>query len=162
MPDFLLCKNRYPHLKGEKMKRENELEISINTYPIVLCRTILPTDTKAEKKSKNKKQFINLRTSTLNVKDSGKEYCIIAHKDYCFDGATIPFGIGKGNMKLLIPALFHDIMCDNKAVVNYDRYLSSLVFKRLLLMCGVPKMKANLMYGCVDNYQKLFGNWRKK
>jgi len=146
------------------MTKEKNLEISIDTYPIVLCRTILPSDTKAERKSKNKKQFINLRTSLLTIKDTEKnrEFCIIAHKDYCFDGATIPFGIGKGNMKLLMPALFHDIMCDNKETVDYDRQLSSLIFKHLLIMCGVPRIKANFMYGCVDNYQKLFGKWRKK
>ena len=76
------------------MTREKELELSIDAYPIILCRTILPSDTKAEKKSKNQKQFINLRTSVLNVKDKNKnrEFCIIAHKDYCFDGATIPLG----------------------------------------------------------------------
>lgn len=142
--------------------KEKDLLMSVDTYPIVMCRTILPTDTIAEKKSKNKKQFINLRKSVLTVKNGDREFLIIAYKDYCFDGATIPFGIGKGNMKLLMPALFHDVMCENKDIVDYDRHLSSLIFKHLLLMCGVPKIKANFMYGCVDNYQKIFGKWRKK
>lgn len=142
------------------MKRK--FEISINTYPVVMCRVILPEDSDVVKKQKNKKQFINLRTSVLSVVEKDKQFTITAHKNYCFDGATIPFGIGKGNMKLLIPALFHDIMCDNKSVVDYDRKLSSLIFKKLLIMCGVPKFKASCMYHCVDNYQKLFGKWRKK
>ena len=142
--------------------KEKDLQMYVDTYPIVMCRTILPTDTVAEKKNKNKKQFINLRRSVLTVKNGDREFLIIAHKDYCFDGATIPFGIGKGNMKLLMPALFHDVMCENKDIVDYDRHLSSLIFKHLLIMCGVPKIKANFMYGCVDNYQKIFGKWRKK
>ena len=141
---------------------KEDFEVSIDTYPIVMCRVILPTDTKIEKKNKNKKQFINLRTSILTVKTQTQQFVIMAHKDYCFDGATIPFGVGKGNMKLLMPALFHDIMCEDKSSIGYNRKLSSRVFKKLLLMCGVPKYKASVMYHCVDNYQKLFGKWRRK
>ena len=141
---------------------KKDFEVSVSTYPIVMCRTILPTDTKAEKKAKNKKQFINMRTSVLTVFMEDKQFTITAHRDYCFDGATIPFGIGKGNMKLLMPALFHDIMCENKELVDYDRKLSSQIFKKLLLMCNVPKWKASTMYHCVDNFQKLFGHWKKK
>lgn len=141
---------------------KEKFKISINAYPVVMCRVILPSDSKIVKKHKNKKQFINLRTSVLTVCVNDYQFTITAHKDYCFDGATIPFGIGKGNMKLLIPALFHDIMCENKKCINYERKLSSQIFKELLLMCGVPKLKASVMYHCVDNYQKLFGGWNKK
>ena len=140
--------------------KEN-FKISINAYPVVMCRVILPSDSKIVKKHKNKKQFINLRTSILTVCVNDYQFTITAYKDYCFDGATIPFGIGKGNMKLLIPALFHDIMCENKKCINYERKLSSQIFKELLLMCGISKIKANIMYHCVDNYQKLFGGWNK-
>lgn len=140
-----------------------KFKLFINKYPMVICRTILPTDTEAEKIAKNKKQFINTRLSILTVfMEDNTQFTITAHRDYCFDGATIPFGIGKGNMKLLMPALFHDIMCENKHLVNNNRLLSSRIFKELLLMCGVPKWKASTMYHIVDNYQKIFGHWRKK
>ena len=144
------------------MKNEKKLRLELSNYPLIMCRTILPTDTKAERKNKNKKQFINLRMSVLTVKTADKQFTITAHKDYCFDGATIPFGIGKGNMKLLVPAIFHDIMCENKELVDYDRKLSSRIFRELLLMCEVPKWKADIMYNSVEVYQKLFGGWKKK
>ena len=139
---------------------KKDFEISVSTYPIVMCRVILPSDSLVERKSKNKKQFINLRTSVLTVKTEKKQFTITAHKDYCFDGATIPFGIGKGNMKLLYPALFHDIMCDNKWVINYDRQLADTIFLKLLLMHHVNPFIAYIMFICVEIYQ-LFRNWRK-
>ena len=71
----------------------------------------------------------------------------------------IIFNIGKGNMKLLIPALFHDITCERKELVFYERKLSSLIFKALLLECKVPFIKAVLMYYAVDNYQKFCPDW---
>ena len=64
-------------------------------------------------------------------------------------------------MKLLIPALFHDIICDNKNFVKYDRNLASRIFKATLISCGVNKFTAQMMYIAVETYQKIFCNWRK-
>lgn len=125
-------------------------------------RVVLPSDDPLTVKSKKKKQFINKKMCILTVDTGDKQFTITAHKDYCFDSATIPFGIGKGDTRLFVPALFHDIMCDNKAVVDYDRKLSSRIFRELLLMCEVPKWKADIMYNSVEVYQKLFGGWKRK
>ena len=65
-------------------------------------------------------------------------------------------------MKLLIPALYHDILCDNKNFVDYDRNLASRIFKAALIGCGVNKATAQVMYLAVEAYQKMFGKWRKK
>ena len=133
------------------------MKIRLSQEPVIITHPILFDDTKEEIKNKNKKQFEVINTCILSVYLDDREFSITAWKGYCFDGATIPFGLGKGNMKFQIPALFHDIMCENKHLVNNDRNLSSLIFRELLLLCNVPKWKAQLMYLAVDNYQRFCG-----
>lgn len=137
------------------------LKLELNCEPHVAVRVVLPSDDKETIKNKRRKQFINKRTCILKVETENEQFTITAYKNYCFDSATIPFGIGKGDTRLFVPALFHDIMCDKKEVVNYNRNLSSRIFRELLLMCEVPKWKAEIMYLAVDNYQKFCG-WKKK
>jgi hypothetical protein len=127
--------------------------------PYIHTRAVYPDDPQDVIKDKQKKPFMNGFTVILTVFLKDRQFTITALKGYCYDGATIPFGLGKGNMKLLIPALFHDIMCDKKELVNCDRNLSSLIFKELLLLCEVPKWKANVMYFAVDNFQRLVKGW---
>ena len=81
-------------------------------------------------------------------------------KGYTWDGASIPFGFrwilgGKGNPKFLVPSCVHDRMCEEKGLVKYNRRLSSIIFKELLISCGCGKTRANIMFGAVDNYQKM-------
>ena len=137
------------------------LNLKLSCEPQVAVRVIMPSDDALTIKSKKSKQFLNKKTCILTVYYGDKKYVIPAHKNYCFDGATIPFGIGKGDTRLFVPALFHDIMCDNKAIIDNDRHLSSLIFKELLIMCKVPKWKAQIMYASVETYQRLFGGWKK-
>ena len=137
------------------------LNLKLNCEPRVAVRVVLPSDDPLTVKSKKKKQFINKKTSILTVDTGDRQFTITAHKVYCFDSATIPFGIGKGDTRLFVPALFHDIMCDHKEVVDYDRNLSSRIFRELLLMCEVPKWKANVMYFAVESYQKFMKGWKK-
>ena len=117
------------------------LNLKLSCEPQVAVRVIMPSDDALTIKSKKSKQFLNKKTCILTVYYGDKKYVIPAHKNYCFDGATIPFGIGKGDTRLFVPALFHDIMCDNKAIIDNDRHLSSLIFKELLIMCKLPKWK---------------------
>ena len=141
-------------------------KLVLDKNPIILTRPVLPSDTKIDIKEKNSKQFINLYDVLLfvTVEKNNKniEFSLLANKGYIFDGATIPFNIGKGNMKLLVPALFHDIMCERKNIVFYERNLSSLVFRELLLLCKVNIFKTYFMYIAVDNYQRFCRGWRKR
>lgn len=138
------------------------VNLKLSNEPHIHVRSVLFDDNKAEIKNKNKKQFITCTPSTLMIIfEDGSEFSIFADKGYIFDGATIPFNIGKGDMRLLIPALFHDILCDNKALVDYNRKLASLIFKEALIYCGVSKVKADFMYRAVEAYQIVCGNWRK-
>jgi len=137
-------------------------DIVLSNDPEIHARSVLFFDDKNEIQRKNKKQFITTKEATLTVifeDDSTLE--LYAPKNYKFDGATIPCGIGKGNMKLQIPSLFHDILCDTHSLVNYDRKLADTIFKECLIKCGVNKIVAQWMYINVELYQKFFCDWSK-
>lgn len=139
-----------------------EKVILVNNPDIAVC-AIYPSDTKEDCKRKNRKQFKTLEDAWLVVilKDSNR-IALYAPEFYHYDGATIPFNIGKGNMKFLIPALFHDIMCENKELISYDRKLADTIFLKLLLMNHVNPIIAYIMFYAVEIYQSLCGKWRKK
>ena len=138
------------------------MKLELNQKPIIATQVVYPTDTEFEQKQKLKFPFKLYNNVVLTVKDKEKSYTITAYKNYCFDGATIPFGLGGKDTRLLVPSLFHDIMCEKKYIIDYDRKLSSDIFYELLIMCGMPKLKAKVMRFAVDNYQKLQKSWRIK
>ncbi|MCD7779986.1 MAG: DUF1353 domain-containing protein [Candidatus Gastranaerophilales bacterium] len=138
------------------------ISVELIGCPKIEARAILPYE---DAKDKNKKQFQVLQGALLKViykNKNNKEIkkIINAPRGYIYDGATIPFKIGKGNMKLLIPSLFHDLMCEDKSLINYNRNLSSLIFRELLTECGINKIKAQVMYLAVDNFQKFMKGWK--
>ena len=137
-----------------------ELVLKLNCKPSISVRVVLPSDDKLTVKSKQKKQFINKKNCVLTVFYQDKQFTITAFKNYCFDGASIPLGIGKGDTRLFVGALFHDIICENKSLVDYDRELSTEIFKQLLIMCEVPKWEANTMAFFVNQYQKCMKGWK--
>lgn len=143
------------------MSQEYTLNLKLSCEPRVAVRVVLPSDDKATIKSKKQKQFINKKLCILTVDTGDKQFTITAYKDYCFDSASIPFGIGKGDTRLFVPALYHDLCCDNKEVVDCDRKLSTEIFRQLLLMCDVPKWKADTMAFFVNQYQRFMKGWKK-
>ena len=146
---------------GKNNKKEI-IRMILKNNPDIHTRPILPEDDDDTIKDKQRKMFITGAGSQLEIYFSDKTTTVIyAPKNYSFDGATIPFKIGKGNMKLQIPALFHDIICDNKSIVEYNRALSSEIFYKALLLCHVNKVIAIIMFFFVDNFQKLM-DWNNK
>ena len=136
-------------------------DIQLSNDPVIEVRAVMFSDDEETIKKKNKNQFITTKESSLQITfDDGSILNLYAPANFSFDGATIPLGIGKGNMKLQIPALFHDIMCKEKFWTNYDRKLADLIFKECLIRCGVNRVIAEWMYLHVEIYQKLFCNWR--
>lgn len=99
--------------------------------------------------------------AVIKVTYEDKVYFIANETNFKYDGASIAFKIGKGNMKLLIPALYHDIICEDKSLVDFDRKLSSMIFKELLIQCKVNKVTAQIMYLSVDTYQRFMTGWKK-
>ena len=137
-------------------------DIQLSNDPEIKTRSVLFFDDEGTIKKKNKKQFITTIESTLQITfDDGTMLNLFAPAFFPFDGATIPFGIGKGDMRLQIPALFHDIMCKEKFWTDYDRKLTNTIFKECLIRCGVNRLIAEWMFLHVEVYQTLFCNWRK-
>jgi len=140
-----------------------DIDILFNKDPDVDIREVLPSDTDEEVTDKLKKPFINKKQVIMTViLCKTLSFTITAKKNYTYDGATIPFGIGKGDTRLLLPALFHDIMCENKHIVFYNRQLSTMIFKKLLLMSKVSKGKSQRMYIAVELFQKFMDGWDDK
>lgn len=140
---------------------KHSFKIQLIGDPDVDIRYVMPDDKPEEIKDKNKRPFIAKKSALIKVEYDGKTYYICNDTNYIYDGATIPFKIGKGNMKLLVPAIFHDIICENKEKVDYNRYLSSLIFRELLIQCKVNKLIAWAMFHIVDNFQKTQRGWKK-
>lgn len=130
---------------------------------LVVTRAVNITDDKWVVKDKQRKPFELKGDLLLEVYlKNGEVINIEAHNGYIYDGATIPFKIGKGNMKLLYPALFHDIMCETPSIVNYRRKLSSEIFYELLVTFQTNKIVAYGMFCCVELFQKITGKWHSE
>lgn len=144
---------------------KSKLLVEMFYNPDVDVREVMPNDTEDIIKDKQKYPFMARKKAILKIAYLDKDGNLFTTAfsnpvNFKYDGATIPFKIGKGNMKLLIPAMWHDIMCDHKDKIDFNRYLSSLVFKELLIQCKVNKLVANFMFICVDNWQKLQRGWK--
>ena len=141
------------------------LSVELIGNPCIEVRQVMPKDDEQTAKDKNRKPFKTLESALIKVlyidKNGNKTKKTISNpSEYTYDGASIPFKIGKGNMKLLIPALFHDLMCDDKSRIDYNRRLSSLIFKDLLIQCKVNKLVAETMFLAVDTYQRFMKGWK--
>ena len=84
-------------------------------------------------------------------------------KGYCYDGASIPrlfwrvIGSNTDN-RFLIPALVHDVLCENHNYVDNDRNFSTEVFNALLEASEVNAFKRFCMKKSVNCYQR-FCKW---
>lgn len=143
------------------------LSIISDTEPHTAVRKPLPSDSKEEKAEKKKKPYLNKLRVVWNIDYLGSQYCIVIPKGYTWNGANIPRAfwwlIGSmGEADFLDASMVHDILCENHNFVDYDRQLSSMIFREILKGAGVSDLKANIMYLAVDKWQKYFGKWEKK
>ena len=140
---------------------DDELSIEFSEVPHVCIRYILPSASDLEKKSIKKYPFINKTNLEVKLYDKEKEeiYNFLIHKNFCFDGASIPrffhrvIGANTDN-NFLIASLIHDVMCLNHHYINNDRAFSSKVFNALLEVSEVPAFKRFLMKYSVDIFQR--------
>ena len=146
---------------------DEDITIKFSSTPHIGVRYITPSMTDAEKKSIKKYPFINKTELKVTIYDNLKEdvYIFAIPKGYCYDGASIPRFFwrlvgSKTDNTFLIAALVHDILCENHNYINHDRYLSTIVFERLLYVGGVCGFKRWMMKHSVDNFQK-FQGWGK-
>ena len=118
------------------------------------------------KRAKKKPLFLkNTVQICLIDKRKGKTYVFTIKAGYDYDGASISRFLwrligSKENIEFKIAALIHDVLCENHNYVNNDRYFSTYIFERLLLIGDTGDFKRWLMKHSVDNFQKIFGKWR--
>lgn len=146
---------------------DKELSIFFDREPDVCVRTPSPEDDTLTRNSKLMFPFLNRKALKVAIFDhkKGKSYKFEIYKGYCYDGATIPRMFwrligAKSDPQFLIPALVHDVLCENHDYVDNDRNLSSRVFRALLIAGGVNKVKAQVMYTAVDVFQTAGRKWR--
>lgn len=144
--------------------KNDELSISFSSTPHVCVRYILPTHTTQEKLSIKRFPFICKTELFVKLTDYKKQrsYEFVIPKSYCYDGASIPrifwrvIGANTDN-SFLIPALIHDVLCENHNYIDNDREFSTKVFNALLEVSEVGKFKRFLMKNSVNFYQRFCG-----
>lgn len=140
------------------------LTITSDVEPCVTVRTIFASDTKEEKKDKKTFPYFNKRRILFDVNYLGSQYAILIEKGFKWDGSSCP---GLHHIPtLLVASCVHDKLCNHHELVDYDRQLSSMIFREIGITSGTNKIFMHLAYHCVDNFQKLFGkdlngeNWK--
>ena len=112
--------------------------------------------------------FINKKNLKVRLCDykKYKTYNFEIPKGYCYDGASVPklfrrvIGPNTDN-RFLIPALIHDVLCENHDYIDNDRQFSTEVFNALLEAGEVNAFKRFWMKHAVNFYQK-FCSWKKE
>ena len=140
------------------------LKITSDIAPKTAVRKPLPSDDEETVKDKKAKPYLNKRDVTFTIDYLGTVYVIFIPKGYKWDGASIPrlfwWLIGsKGENDFLDPSMVHDKITEKKCLVAYDRQLSSMILREMLIALRVAKWRANTMYRSVDLYQKYFCDW---
>lgn len=144
----------------------NRVGIFFSENPHISIRYYIPSMTEDERKSIEKYPFINKKNLQVRLVDYKKDktYNFQIPKGYCYDGASIPrlfwriIGSNTDN-RFLIPALIHDILCENHSFIENDRKFSTEVFNALLEASEVNAFKRFLMKNSVDCFQRT-QKWR--
>ena len=144
----------------------NRVGIFFSENPHISIRYYIPSMTEDERKSIEKYPFINKKNLQVRLVDYKKDktYNFEIPKGYCYDGASIPrlfwriIGSNTDN-RFLIPALIHDILCENHSFIENDRKFSTEVFNALLEASEVNAFKRFLMKNSVGCFQKT-QKWR--
>jgi len=118
------------------------------------------------KKALNK-PFILTEDLEVCIKYEGLTWRFVIKKGYDWNGANVPPGawliIGQQKEpRFKLASCIHDYLCENKSVIGYNRYLSTLIFEALCEHFGrFNDFKRWAMFHCVDNFQK-FQGWNKE
>ena len=113
-----------------------------------------------ELKQAKKKPFYTDLTLTYVIKYKGKRHVFSIAKGYDWNGANVPpfawLIIGqRTDPRFKLASCVHDYLCENKGVIENDRYLSTLIFETLCEHFGkFNAFKRWAMFHSVDNFQK--------
>lgn len=145
---------------------DEELIIKFDREPKLKMRYVSPRMNEKEVQEINKKPFICEENFYVSIIDQVEQeiYKFLIPAGYTWDGATIPRifwrMIGaKTDNRFLVPSLIHDVLCENHDYIDSDRYLSTIIFERLLYVSKVNPVSRWMMKHSVDNAQKIIGGW---
>ncbi len=143
---------------------DDEIAIRFDNVPDLDVQIIMPYMSKEEIEAVSKKPFICDRDLLVTIEDKIKQetYQFLIPQGYTWDGATIPRVFwrligSKTDNKFLVPSLIHDVLCENHDYIDGDRYLSTIVFERLLYVSKVNAFNRWMIKHSVDNFQKFCG-----
>ncbi len=149
--------------------KEKLLNIDFNKTPIVKIRVINEFDSNALIKNKKQYPFELVKNVTVKISTSIRDFAFTIPRGYCWNGADIPrplflLGQSKDN-QYLIASMVHDYMLEYKgvlynSVLNREistedyRRLTTLIFREILKKHRTNVIKANVMAGALDWFQK--------
>ena len=162
------------------MKKIKELieKVVFDIEPKVRVRVISSSDSRELAKEKKKFPFKLDNDVIVTVFTNLRKFSFKIKRGYIWNGADIPrvlwkfIGASTDNA-FLIASMIHDFMLDERVFIYKDvlkeamkiseyRRLTSLVFREILKDHHTGTIKANVMAGAVDWFQKYImrGNWR--
>lgn len=143
---------------------DEELSIKFDKMPCLNVRYVSPWMTSEEVKEINKKPFICEKELYVRIEDRIEQeiYEFLIPEGYIWDGATIPRMFwrligSKSDNRFLVPSLIHDVLCENHDYIDSQRYLSTIIFERLLYVSKVNAFNRWMIKHSVDNFQKFCG-----
>lgn len=143
---------------------DEELKIIFDKVPDLDVQFVMPWMTPEQVKEINEKPFIceeELRVIIVDEVEQ-EQYEFLIPKGYTWDGATIPRMFwrligSKSDNRFLVPSLIHDVLCENHDYIDNQRYLSTIIFERLLYVSKVNAFNRWMIKHSVDNFQKFCG-----
>lgn len=149
------------------VRRKNVIIRLDNPYPeSLLVDKSLVGLTNGELKEALKKPFFVTANLMVKIEFEGKSYNFTIPKGYDWNGANVPsfawLIIGQQKEpRFKLASCVHDYICEHKGVINYNRYLSTLIFEALCEYFGrFNDVKRWAMFHAVDNFQKLQKGWK--
>jgi hypothetical protein len=143
---------------------DDEIKIIFDKVPELNVQFVMPWMTPEQVKEINKKPFICEEELRVIIVDEieQEQYEFLIPKGYTWDGATIPRMFwrligSKSDNRFLVPSLIHDVLCENHDYIDNQRYLSTIIFERLLYVSKVNAFNRWMIKHSVDNFQKFCG-----
>lgn len=143
---------------------DDELKIIFDKVPDLDVQFVMPWMTDEQIKEINEKPFICEEELRVIIVDEIEQetYEFLIPKGYTWDGATIPRVFwrligSKSDNRFLVPSLIHDVLCENHDYIDNQRYLSTIIFERLLYVSKVNAFNRWMIKHSVDNFQKFCG-----
>lgn len=143
--------------------RDDKLKLEFSQEPQTITREICnPLLTPEQREEYREKPYLLAKSVILKVTYKEQVSFIYIPENYVWNGANVPkfawiFIGSKDDPEFRLASMVHDWLCEHHEDSRNDRYLSSLIFVRLLAVAGVEKFRQFLMFHSVDNFQKIFG-----